>query len=138
MGVSKDVPSTDMAYKMVEYGGRPVVKLSTDKETLPAEKQVFRTHDKYGCFKDDTIALRKEKAISGASPLLTKVMEKGRRIFRETLDDMRKRCTFSLNNLPEEMKHITDPAKYIPQESGRLKKTLKTVRNRAKAQITKR
>src|ERR1019366_7071919 len=42
LGVSADAPYLDMTYKLVEYASRPVVKLSTGKETLPGPKQVFR------------------------------------------------------------------------------------------------
>ena len=34
-GVSADAPRTDMVYKMVCYSDRPVIKLSTDKVSLP-------------------------------------------------------------------------------------------------------
>ncbi len=34
MGTSADSPYTDMAYKLVQYNGRPVLKLSTGKKPL--------------------------------------------------------------------------------------------------------
>jgi nicotinate phosphoribosyltransferase len=40
IGVSADAPYLDTAYKLVEYDGRPVMKLSTAKVTLPGPKQV--------------------------------------------------------------------------------------------------
>jgi len=46
MGVSADAPYTDIAYKLVYYDGRPVLKLSTGKKTLVGEKQVFRIKEK--------------------------------------------------------------------------------------------
>src|SRR5437764_5206555 len=42
MGVSEDAPSLESVYELVEYGGRPVMKLSTGKITTPGPKQVFR------------------------------------------------------------------------------------------------
>ena len=42
MGVSADAPSLDSAYKLVEYDGRPILKLSEAKATEPGRKQVFR------------------------------------------------------------------------------------------------
>ena len=42
MGVSADAPSLDSAYKLVEYDGRPMLKLSERKATEPGRKQVFR------------------------------------------------------------------------------------------------
>src|SRR6185369_774146 len=42
MGVSRDAPSLDIAYKLVEYAGCPSMKLSTGKVLLPGRKQIFR------------------------------------------------------------------------------------------------
>ena len=60
MGVSADAPWTDMAYKLVKYGCRPVLKLSTGKVSIPGEKQVFRLRDAAGGLAEDVIALRDE------------------------------------------------------------------------------
>ena len=57
VGTSADAPYLDMAYKLVEYDGRPVMKLSTGKVTAPGPKQVFRAP---GCV--DLLARRDEKA----------------------------------------------------------------------------
>jgi nicotinate phosphoribosyltransferase len=138
MGVSEDVPSTDMAYKMVEYDGRPVLKLSADKVTLPAGKQVYRALDRNGRFARDTIALRGETAVPESFPLLAKVMEKGRRVFGETLDDARKRCAASLGKLPEKVARVTDPEKYAVRESEELKKLTSVVRGQMRKQIRSR
>ena len=71
MAVSSDAPFLDTAYKLVEYAGKPRRKLSTSKTNLPGRKQIFRQpdHDVIGLF---------DEGIAG-SPLLVKVMEKGRR-----------------------------------------------------------
>src|SRR3989442_3517472 len=74
MGVSADAPYIDSVYKLVMYDGRPVLKLSADKATLPAPKQVFRGTS------GDTIALRDEPAPDGAEPMLEQVMLNGRRL----------------------------------------------------------
>ncbi|NQU08539.1 MAG: nicotinate phosphoribosyltransferase [Candidatus Abyssubacteria bacterium] len=137
MGVSKDAPSVDMAYKLVEYDGRPVLKLSAEKVTLPAGKQVFRSLGDDGRFERDTIALYDEKAAAGEAALLARVMDKGKRIFSETLDDARRRCAASLARLPEGVARISDPAVYVPLESRALKEITKSVRHRAMMQIKK-
>ncbi len=138
MGVSEDVPSTDMAYKMVEYDARPVLKLSFGKVTLPAGKQVYRALDRNGRFARDTIALRGETAVPQSSPLLAKVLEKGRRVFGETLDDARKRCAASLKGLPEKVARVTDPERYTVRESKELKKLTNVVRGQVRKQIRNR
>jgi nicotinate phosphoribosyltransferase len=77
MGAAADMPYLDMAYKLVQYDGRPVMKLSTGKATLVEQKQIWRrTVD--GCYSEDIIALRREPALPDAVPLLQGVMRAGR------------------------------------------------------------
>jgi len=77
MGVAADMPYLDMAYKLVQYDGRQVMKLSTGKATLVDQKQVWRrTVDGY--YGEDIIALRREPALPDAVPLLQGVMRAGR------------------------------------------------------------
>ena len=47
-GVSADAPWSDMVYKLVCFDGRPVMKLSEGKVSLPGAKQVFRRRDADG------------------------------------------------------------------------------------------
>ncbi len=77
MGVSADAPYFDMAYKMVEYAGRPVLKLSPGKATLASAKQVFRFTKAKGRLRKDVIGLRTDR-LKSAEPLLVKVMEGGK------------------------------------------------------------
>ena len=78
MGVSADAPYLDTAYKLVEYAGRPVVKLSPQKVSAPGAKQVFRIQGAEG-IRADVIGLRDEPAPEAAEPLLRQAMEGGRR-----------------------------------------------------------
>ena len=41
MGVSRDAPALDIAYKLVEYAGRSRLKLSTGKGSCPAASRSF-------------------------------------------------------------------------------------------------
>jgi nicotinate phosphoribosyltransferase len=75
MGVSADYPYLDSAYKLVCYGGRPVMKLSTGKVTAPGRKQVFRRSRPFG----DLVALHDEAVPAGRGRLLEPLMTKGRR-----------------------------------------------------------
>jgi nicotinate phosphoribosyltransferase len=111
LGVSADAPYLDTAYKLVEYAGRPVMKLSTAKATLPGPKQVFRQDGR-----DDVIAQRSEE-ISGARPLLDLMMQGGQRIGPPELFSMaRERLAADLEALPEAAKRVRDPetARAIP------------------------
>ena len=76
MGVAAAMPYLGMAYKLVQYDGRPVMKLSTGKAPLVDQKQVWRrTVD--GSYVADLIALRWEPALLDAVPLLQGVMRAG-------------------------------------------------------------
>lgn len=77
MGVSADTPYTDIAYKLVQYDERPVLKLSSGKKSLVAEKQVFR-RQRNGRYRGDTIALRDEDLDGEA--LLVPMMKDGSRL----------------------------------------------------------
>ncbi|MGO9062872.1 MAG: nicotinate phosphoribosyltransferase [Candidatus Binataceae bacterium] len=48
MVVSADAPALDMTYKLVEYAGKPRVKTSRNKLSLPGRKQVFRAWSRAG------------------------------------------------------------------------------------------
>ncbi len=120
MGVSDDSPWTDMAYKQVEYDGRPVAKLSTGKSSLPGRKQVFRIRDHSGNFSHDILALRDEQ-LEG-EPLLEKVMEEGQPIQPSPgLEEIRQRFLEELSHLDERYKLLRDPPRYSVELSPNLK-----------------
>ena len=112
VGVSGDAPYCDMVYKMVRYGGRPVMKLSAGKSSLPGGKQVFRRYDHDGKMAGDVIALEDETVDSG-EPLLTLAMTDGRRTTPASpIDDSRRRVADGLATLPNEYKKLREPARY--------------------------
>jgi nicotinate phosphoribosyltransferase len=84
LGVSADAPFLDMAYKLVELDGRPVLKLSDAKATLPGRKQVWRQEGL------DVVALV-DSARAGR-PLLVEAMRDGRRVAAEPLEQIRDRA----------------------------------------------
>ena len=115
MGVSADAPYNDMAYKMVQYDGRPVLKLSTGKQTLVREKQVFRVTENDRLLKD-FIALRDEDLPGEA--LLQMVMKNGKRQYpAEPLPTIKERFRREFACLDEAHKAIKDPKEY-PVELG--------------------
>jgi nicotinate phosphoribosyltransferase len=105
LGVSADAPGMDSVYKLVDYAGRPVMKLSAAKATLPGRKQVFREPDR------DVLALREDDPPAGTTPLLEPVMVGGRRTGPPpTLADGRERLERDLSWLPEDAKRLESPA----------------------------
>jgi nicotinate phosphoribosyltransferase len=112
MGVAADMPYLDMAYKLVQYDGRPVMKLSTGKATLVDQKQVWRrTVD--GTYAEDIIALRHEPALPDAAPLLQGVMRAGRMLPPvPDLATARQRYTTDRAHLAESYRRLEDGTVY--------------------------
>ena len=125
VGVSADAPWADSVYKLVEYDGRPVLKLSSHKQTLPGPKQVFRIRDGNGRYLRDTLACDGERQPTGeAGPLLREVMRDGRRVAPlPALEELRERFRGEFARLPDKHRALRSPARYevvISKELQRL------------------
>ena len=125
MGTSADSPYTDMAYKLVQYDGRTVLKLSTGKKTLVGRKQVYRRMEG-DQFAMDLIAMRQEK-VEG-EPLLKTVMADGKRQQpAEALGDIHERFLQDFEALSETVKKIENPDSYPVEVSPGLMNLQKDV-----------
>jgi nicotinate phosphoribosyltransferase len=121
MGVSADAPYFDIAYKLVRYGDRPVMKLSSGKVTLVDKKQVWRTFDDQGAMLQDVIALRGED-VSEGSPLLAPVMAGGQITGKlPPLPESRDYFQEQFARLPATYKNLQDPGRYPVSLSAGLK-----------------
>jgi nicotinate phosphoribosyltransferase len=122
MDVSADAPYLDMAYKLVEYQGRRVLKISTGKETWTGRKQVYRFRGEDGRFDGDLIALRDEPPPSaGAEPLLSTVMESGQLVRpHPELQAVRDYCSAQIAALPPEVRRLRGAGTYPVRYSDRL------------------
>lgn len=99
VAVSEDAPSLDCAYKLQQYAGRPVRKLSQWKETWPGPRQVYRQYDSSGYFGMDVLACEDE--VIDGQPLLHEVMTNGRRMrCAPSLKEVRVYCAEQLARLP--------------------------------------
>lgn len=114
VGVSADAPWTDCAYKLVEYDGRPTLKLSSEKQTLPGPKQVYRFRDKERNYKRDVIARADEPPpAKRAEPLLTEVMRDGKPASpHPSLKELRERFASEFACLPDQHKALKTPERY--------------------------
>jgi nicotinate phosphoribosyltransferase len=130
MGVSRDAPALDIAYKLVEYAGRSRLKLSHGKTLLPGRKQIFRVeHD--GGADHDVLGRRGEEVVG--RPLLQHVMEGGRRCVggQVTLEDARARAKMELNRLPSRVRGLRAARPpYAVEISGALAADLESLRRR--------
>ena len=130
-GVSADAPWSDMAYKLVSFDNRPVMKLSTDKVSLPGAKQIYRTRDADGMFSKDIIALHDEE-LPGGVPLLEEVMIDGeRRGTPATLEEARARFEEDFSLLDDKFKALNNPPRYPVSISGNLERLSSRVREEA-------
>jgi nicotinate phosphoribosyltransferase len=133
MSTSYDRPYVDVVYKLsgkVENKAFiPAMKLSKDKVTLPGRKQIFRQIDKKGMCKRDIIGLEDEDIIG--TPLLIKVMEKGRVVYDlPSLEQVREFALSNLSRLPKEYKKLRNAPLYPVDLSPRLRKIKQTLANR--------
>jgi len=122
MDVSADQPYLDMAYKLVEYDGRPVLKSSAGKETWAAQKQVYRRLRSGEGFAGDVIALREEPAPPGTVEILLRaVMERGRLLApHPPLTAVRDYCAAQVASLPEDLRGLRPAAAYPVSYTERL------------------
>lgn len=142
MVVSADAPALDVAYKLNEYAGKPRLKTSQGKLTLPGRKQVFRAIGEDGAFAGDIIGLASEdpravaaefaSAPSSVDSLLTTHLKRGRRIEpRPTLSESRERFLRSLSKLDQRYKDLQAPAAYPVAYSHSLDEMLSNEKRRA-------
>jgi nicotinate phosphoribosyltransferase len=116
LGVSADAPYVDAVYKLVEFDGRPVLKLSPAKATAPGRKQVWRGPS------EDVIGLRDEAAPGpNHEPLLEPVMRAGRRLApTATIEEMHARFEADLAALPVKAARLTHPEHVVAHRTEAL------------------
>jgi nicotinate phosphoribosyltransferase len=120
MGVSADAPYADIAYKLVEFQNRPVMKLSTGKVSWPGRKQIFRQKTLTGAAEKDIVGLRDE-ALPG-EPLLKEFMREGRMTSpRAKLSEVREARAKELASLPDEVKRLREPGRFSVEFSPQLR-----------------
>ncbi len=115
MDVSADAPFLDIAYKLVEYEGKPVLKLSTGKKTWVGKKQVYRFYGADGKMNSDRMCLL-DSGKSEGDPLMEVVMKEGRRVrAADSLTQIRARFSDDWSRLPEQLKAV-HPQQVYPVE----------------------
>ena len=116
----------DMAYKLVEYGGKGRLKLSTEKVLYPGRKQVFRQVE-VGHMVRDVIG-RFDEDLPGER-LLQPVMRQGRPTSHVDLEESRRRFQLELQRLPDQLRKLEpSPAPYPVTFSERLREDLDRIR----------
>lgn len=105
-----DAPSLDTVYKLVDVGGRAVVKRSPGKATRPGRKQVWRRDG----FAGDVIGPAGAAGPPRATALLTSAVEGGQRVaeFPGSLGAARDRFAAEFAALPEPVKRLRNADRY--------------------------
>lgn len=131
-GVSADAPWSDMVYKLVCFDGRPVMKLSEGKMSLPGAKQIFRRLNDDGTLFSDVIGLQEEPGPVGAEPLLKEVMVDGvRTTDSAVLSELRHLFSEEFASLEPRFKDLRRPPQFPVSISSRLQRLTAEVREEA-------
>jgi nicotinate phosphoribosyltransferase len=118
LAVVADAPQLDMAYKLVEYGGKGRLKLSAKKVLYPGRKQVFRQVENGRLLRD--VIGRFDEPLPG-EPLLQPLIEHGQSAVRVDLNESRLRLKQQMEGLPEALRGLEQaPAPYPVSVSDRL------------------
>ena len=140
MGCSSDYPYSDVIYKLVEIREKgtqfiPTMKLSEGKTTYPGRKQVYRVFDSQGKIRKDYLGLDKEH-IEGKR-LLRKVMDKGKRMYKEkSVQEKRKLFMDKSSTLPSYLRDIFSASKYPLEVTKGLSTLVKDVNKAIKKRIS--
>ena len=128
LAVMADAPELDMAYKLVEYGGKGRMKLSTRKVIYPGRKQVFRQIEN-GRMVGDVIG-RFDEPLLG-EPLLQPVLRQHQPQTRIDITESRTRLQRELQRLPDQFRRL-EPARppYPVRISERLQTDLDELRGK--------
>ncbi|HVA80482.1 MAG TPA: hypothetical protein VNF29_06120, partial [Candidatus Binataceae bacterium] len=129
LAVSDDAPAGDFTYKLVEYQGRPRLKLSAGKASAPGRKQVFRACNPAGQYTGDLVGAIDESAATAARvlkmppaqvhPLLEVQMERGVCVMpRPGLAEIRARAAAGLAKLDPRQRMIRRPGEYPVRTSA--------------------
>jgi nicotinate phosphoribosyltransferase len=132
MNVSADAPSLDMVYKLVDYAGRAVLKLSEGKETWVGAKALYRRRGSDDRFEGDLLALRDEPAPDGfGEALLEPVMRAGRLLRpHPPLPEIRDHCAVQIAALPEGLKQLHAHSAYPVRVSDGLRERQQAAKER--------
>lgn len=132
MGVSKDTPDLDIAYKLCEYAGTGRLKLSPGKPILPGRKQIFRVSENSKEMRD--VVAKADEHLPGR-PLLEAVMRHGKRLAagRVDLESAHAHAIQQIADLPDHIRAIT-PAEppYPVGISSELSRYQKEIEDRVK------
>ena len=121
LGISEDMPSLDMVYKLVNYDNRNIKKSSEGKEYLSGKKQVFRVLDKDSNMSQDIIGSHNESIPPNSVPLLEEMVSEGNIVATlPDLETIRRYFTQEFSTLDSKYKLLEKASKYPVNISSEL------------------
>jgi len=109
LATSRDDPAISGVYKLIEYNGRPKIKISEEKLTYPGKKQIYRIYNELGVFIEDILTLDDEEALPNSEALLIPIMEKGNLINKiPQLMEIQQYYLKNIKKLPSEYKTLDE------------------------------
>jgi len=119
---SRDDPTIAGVYKLIEYNGRPKIKISEEKLTYPGKKQIYRIYNELGVFKEDILMLDDDEAPQNSEALLIPIMEKGNLISKiPQLKEIQQYYLKNIKKLPGEYKTLDENHVFKLKISKKLK-----------------
>ncbi|MGC8868510.1 MAG: nicotinate phosphoribosyltransferase [Sulfurihydrogenibium sp.] len=119
---SADTPYLDCAYKLVEYDGKPKMKLSSKKVTVPYKKQFYRIFRNGKILKD--IVSHFDEIVEDGVKMLKLYIKDGEVVRRSPpLQEIREKTLINFKTLPDTFKSITQHMTLSPEVSQRLLKS---------------
>jgi len=114
VGVSSDAPWADCIYKLVEVDGRPVMKSSEGKPSIPFAKTVLRQTNKHDMYERDLVIRKDSNDISQCgSRIISTIIRDG--VLIHDLPDLAAARNYHhtvFKRLPDQYKHIKSPDRY--------------------------
>ncbi|MGC9006088.1 MAG: nicotinate phosphoribosyltransferase [Sulfurihydrogenibium sp.] len=119
---SADTPYLDCAYKLVEYDGKPKMKLSSKKVTVPYKKQFYRIFRNGKILKD--VVSHFDEIVEDGVKMLKLYIKDGEVVRRSPpLQEIREKTLINFKTLPDTFKSITQHMTLSPEVSQRLLKS---------------
>jgi len=133
LATSADDPNLNIVYKLAQLDDRPLLKLSTDKTTLPGIKQIWRRRGGDGIVEGDIIGVADE--ILEGEALLVEVMRSGviLEAGRPDLAMAREHAREQLASLPEQLRRLQPVRDRYPVE---ISPRLRRMRDEAAARLS--
>lgn len=129
---SADLPYLDCAYKLVEYSGKPKMKLGYKKITMPYKKQLYRVFRDGKMLKD--VVSHFDENIQDGVKMLKLYVKDGKLIENiPSLHEIKQKTLTNFKAVPDILKSLTQHITLLPEISQQLSKSMEELESSLKA-----